>query len=396
MTNDKSYELDVYNYVENNSNYEQIKTEMNFLKLQNQTLALQNQTLNEEKNKLEKIINNFKNSPAIIGYASEVIDDKVVVRTNNGMTFYVSIPEKFKNKINLDDRLVLAQSNLALLDVLHPETDSRAKAFEINEKPKVDFNSIGGLKDIILEIDETIILPMTKPHLFKKFGIDSPKGVLLYGAPGTGKTLIAKAIASKTKSTFISLSASELIQKFIGEGAKVVKDLFKIAKEKAPSIIFIDELDAVAAYRMDISSGADREVNRTLTQLLVEIDGFHENDGIKVIAATNRKDILDDAILRPGRFDRVIYIPLPSKEDRKEIFKIYLNKIPLEKIDMNEILEKSKDLSGADIKLVCKEAAIFAIRENRSKVTQNDLIKAITKVKKDELEEKKQEHTYYR
>lgn len=397
--NKKEY-LNAYTDLETDHYYNQIRTELNVLKMQAQTLQLQNQTLNSEKEKLEKILNNYKNSPAIVGSVSELFLEKLkaVIRTHNGMVFYVNIPQEYFGKINVEDRVVMAQSNLAILDVLPPEKDYRAIAFEINEKPKQNLKDIGGLKKVINEVEETVILPMTQPELFKKFNIESPKGILLHGPPGTGKTMIAKAIANKTKSTFISLSGSELVHKFIGEGAKVVKDLFKIAKEKSPTIIFIDELDSVASYRLDSSTGADREVNRTMTQLLVEMDGFHESDKIKIIAATNRLDILDKAILRPGRFDRIIEVGLPDDHERKEIFKIYLEKLPLGKYDLEDIVARTNTASGADIKLICKEAAIFAIRKKKTKVTQEELIESINKILiKDKAQEKQAEvNNYFR
>lgn len=398
-SNDKrEYDLNAYNNLDSETIYEQLKTELLLSKSHAQNLIIVNQTLAMEKEKLEKHLNAFKNTPAIVGTISEIFHDKfkAVVRTNNGMVFYVNIPEQYFGKLNVDDRVVMAQSNLAILDALPPEKDYRALAFEISDKPKQNLKDIGGLKKVIREIEETIILPSTKPELFKKFGIESPKGVLLYGPPGTGKTLLAKAIASKTKSTFISLSGSELVHKFIGEGAKVVKDLFVLAKEKAPTVIFIDEIDSVCAYRLDQSTGADREVNRTMTQLLVEMDGFYESEGIKVIAATNRIDILDAAILRPGRFDRIIEVGLPDAKERKEIFDIYLNKMPLGKLNIDEIVEKTENASGAEIKLICKESAIFAIRKNNDKISQDDVLEAIEKILNNEKENKEEVRNYFR
>ncbi len=396
----KDFQLNAYTELDSDPYYNQIKAELNVLKMQAQSLQLQNQTLNVEKEKLEKVLNNYKNSPAIVGTISEIFLDKLkaVIRTNNGMVFYVNVPEDIIKTINVEDRVVMAQNNLAILDVLAPEKDYRAIAFEINEKPKQSLKDIGGLKKVINEVEETVILPMTKPEIFKKFNIESPKGILLYGPPGTGKTMIAKAIANKTKSTFISLSGSELIHKFIGEGAKVVKDLFKLAKEKSPTIIFIDELDSVASYRLDSGTGADREVNRTMTQLLVEMDGFYESDKIKIIAATNRLDILDKAILRPGRFDRIIEVSLPDKQERKEIFKIYLEKIPCGKLNLETIIDMTETASGADIKLICKESAIFAIRKNKTKVTQEEIVESINKILiKDKVDEKQKEvNNYFR
>jgi len=392
------YELNAYNNLDSDNLYETLKTELLISKSHAQNLILVNHALVQEKEKLEKHLNAFKNNPAIVGSVSEIFAEKqkAVIKTNNGMIFYINIPEQYIFGLNIEDRVVLAQNNLALLDILPQEKDYRAAAFEITEKPKQDLKDIGGLKKVIREIEETVILPMTKPEVFKKFGIESPKGVLLYGPPGTGKTLIAKAIAAKTKSTFISLSGSELVHKYIGEGAKVVKDLFKIAKEKAPTIIFIDEIDSVAGYRLENTTGADREVNRTMTQLLVEMDGFKDSENIKLIAATNRIDILDNAILRPGRFDRVIEVGLPDEKERKEIFNIYLNKMPTNKLDLDEIINKTNGTSGAEIKLICKEAGIFAIRKNKDKVSQDDILEAIAKIIEKDIDENEVVNNYYR
>ena len=226
---------------------------------------------------------------------------------------------------------------------------------------------------------------MKKPELFKKVGITPPKGILLYGKPGTGKTLLAKAVASSTNSTFIQVVASELVQKFIGEGAKMVKEIFELARRKAPAIIFIDELDALAAKRIDMGTSGEREVSRTFMQLLAEIDGFKPLDNVKVIGATNRKDILDPAVIRPGRLDRLIHIPIPKSEARLEILKIHTGHMNLNNdIDLSSLSSMMEDLSGAEIKAVCTEAGYFAIRENRTKVTNNDFLKAIDKVMKEE------------
>jgi proteasome regulatory subunit len=228
-------------------------------------------------------------------------------------------------------------------------------------------------------------LPLKKPEIFKKVGIQPPKGILLYGPPGTGKTLLAKAVANSTDSTFIEVVASELVQKFIGEGAKLVKEIFEMAKEKAPSIVFIDELDALAAKRIEIGTSGEREVQRTFMQLLAEIDGFKHLGNVKVVGCTNRKDILDPAILRPGRLDRLIYVPLPDKEGIVEIFKIHTKNMTLGKdINLNQVYDKMDGFSGAEIKAVCTEAGYYAIRENRYKITEKDLLDAVEKVKRQE------------
>ena len=232
------------------------------------------------------------------------------------------------------------------------------------------------------EIKEVVELPLKKPELFKKVGITPPKGILLYGDPGTGKTLLAKAVASSTNSTFIEVVGSELVQKFIGEGAKMVGEIFELARKKAPSIVFIDELDALAAKRIEVGTSGEREVNRTFMQLLAEIDGFNSLDNVKIIGATNRKDVLDPAVVRPGRLDRLIHIPLPKNDGRLEILKIHSKNMTLGKdIDLNNISAIMEDLCGAEIKAVCTEAGYFAIRENRTSITRKDFLKAIDKVK---------------
>jgi len=250
------------------------------------------------------------------------------------------------------------------------------------EVPDITYEDIGGLDDAIQKIREMVEIPLKYPKIFERLGIEAPKGVLLYGPPGTGKTLLAKAVASESNATFIYISASELVQKYIGEGAKLVKEIFELAREKAPSIIFIDEIDAIASNRQDFGTGGEREVQRTLNQLLVEMDGFNPLDNVKIIAATNRIDILDPAILRPGRFDKTIEIPLPNEKARKELFKYYLNKTRYDKnIDLDKLVKETEGLSGADIKQIVTEAGINAIKEKRAKITMKDLEKGLNKLK---------------
>jgi len=253
---------------------------------------------------------------------------------------------------------------------------------------KTKWSQIGGLEEQEMELKEVIELPLKKPELFKKVGIEPPKGILLHGPPGTGKTMLAKAVARSTNSTFIEVVGSELVQKFIGEGAKLVKEMFNMAREKAPSIVFIDEIDAIAATRMDVGTSGEREVQRTFMQLLAEIDGFKPLDNVKIIGCTNRKDILDSAITRPGRLDRMIEVYLPNDKARTEIFKIHSKNMTFEKkIDIKKIVKLMKDFSGAEIKSTCTEAGYFAIRRNKSKISEKNLLNAIKKIKKDKEEE---------
>jgi proteasome regulatory subunit len=289
-------------------------------------------------------------------------------------------------QIKVGDIVALHQRSMAIIEILPALTDPLISAMELIEKPLEAYDDIGGLEEQLTEIREVIELPLKDPEAFKIFNISPPKGVLLYGPPGTGKTLIAKAVASAANAKFIRLAAPELVQKFIGEGARLVREIFRVARENAPVIIFIDEIDAIAAKRTDEGQSGEREVNRTLMQLLAEMDGFSKNCNIPIIAATNRIDILDPAILRPGRFDRIINLPLPNKEGRESIFKIHMRSMPVSNLVMPEIVEKTEGMSGADIRAICIEAAMFALRDRlkgktRNKIIQKDFVNAIEKVK---------------
>ena len=254
-------------------------------------------------------------------------------------------------------------------------------------KPQEDWSYIGGLQKEINEVKEVIELPLTKPELFEKIGIQPPKGILLYGPPGTGKTLLAKAVAKSTNATFIEVVGSELVQKFIGEGAKLVKDIFDLARKRAPAIVFVDEIDAVAATRLENGTSGEREVNRTFMQLLAELDGFEHLGNVKVIGATNRIDILDNAILRPGRLDRLIEVGLPTEKGRLDILKVHTRNMNLRRVRQQEIVERMNNFSGAEIKAVCTEAGYFAIREGRDHATHDDFLKAVEKISSGNEEE---------
>jgi len=323
-------------------------------------------------------------APFLVCEVLDIFDKKAIIRLPNGNAFYVNICESC-GKINSGDSVLVEQKNLTIIKKIPHRKKFNVEKFVIIEKPNVKWEDVGGIDQQIHEIQEVIELPLKKPELFKKIGIEPPKGILLYGPPGTGKTLLAKAVASSTNSTFIEIVSSELVQKFIGEGAKLVKEIFQLAKEKAPSIIFIDELDALAAVRVDVGTSGEREVQRTFMQLLAEIDGFKALGNVKVIGCTNRKDILDHAILRPGRLDRLIKIPSPNKEAREQIFKIHTRNMPLDKnIHFKILNEKMENFSGAEIHAVSTEAGYFAIRDNRIKVTHEDFENAIQKVKQEE------------
>ncbi len=252
---------------------------------------------------------------------------------------------------------------------------------ELVKSPDVDYSQIGGLKEQIREIREAVELPLSNPEAFVRIGIDPPKGVLLYGPPGTGKTMLAKAVAKHTDTCFIRLVGSELVKKYIGEGARMVRELFKLAIDNAPSIIFIDELDSIAAKRYDGATAGDREVQRTLMQLLAEMDGFNPRGEVRLLAATNRLDILDPAILRPGRFDRFIEVKLPDADARESIMMIHSRNMTLSKNIVFKYLAKITDgSSGSDLKAIVTEAGMFAIRNERECVEVEDMENAVTKV----------------
>jgi len=311
-------------------------------KLEDEKRFIESERLRYEREvrRLRSEIERLRSPPLLVGVVSDVLEDgRVVVRSSTGPKFVVYTSQYIApEELKPGTRVALNQQTLAVVNILPSSKDPMVYGFEIEEKPDVTYSDIGGLNQQIEEIREAVELPMLKPELFKEVGIEPPKGVLLYGPPGTGKTLLAKAVANQTKATFIRVVGSEFVQKFIGEGARLVREVFQLAKEKAPSIIFIDELDAIAAKRTSSDTSGDREVQRTMMQLLAELDGFDPRGDVKVIGATNRIDILDPAILRPGRFDRIIEVPMPSYEGRIQIFKIHSRKMKLaEDVDFREL-----------------------------------------------------------
>ena len=341
----------------------------------------ENKFLRETIDSLKKEIDLLKSPPLLVCDIKEITKEGAVIRLQNGNEFMVDVSPKCE-KLRSGDTVLAEQKNLTVVKKIPISKKFNVEKFVIIEKPSVTWKEVGGLQNQEREIKEVIELPLKKPKLFKKVGIKPPKGILLYGPPGTGKTLLAKAVASSTNSTFIEIVGSELVQKFIGEGAKLVNEIFQLAREKAPSVIFIDEIDALAATRVDIGTSGEREVQRTFMQLLAEIDGFKNLGNVKIIGCTNREDILDPAITRPGRLDRKIFVPLPNDVGRKEIFKIHTNRMKLEKnASIDKLVKETKNFSGAEVNAVCTEAGYFAIRDDRTKIKLDDFKKAITKVK---------------
>jgi len=338
--------------------------------------------LKKRANRLDEEVRSLKNPPLIIGHLEDVLDfERGIVRSSNGTVFQVSLNQRLSpDVLKPGVRVALNQDTLAVIEVLHDAWDPMVSGAEMIDKPDVDYDSVAGLEEQVNSVREAIELPLTSPELFEKVGIQPPKGILLVGPPGCGKTLLAKAVANHTDATFIRMVGSELAQKYIGEGGRMVRELFSLAKEKSPSIIFLDEIDAIGAKRLDGSTSGDREVQRTLMQLLAELDGFDALEDVKIIAATNRPDILDDALLRPGRFDRIIEIPIPDDVGRKAIIELHISKMSTKRLQIAKIVEKTNGFSGAELKATCVEAGMIAIRQKRTSIGQNDFMESIKRI----------------
>ena len=334
------------------------------------------QTIQEYQSQIEQL----KRPPLFICSVVEILGDMALLRQHgSNQEIVTKVPEDITPLIETGARVAVT-GNLAIVRVLSRSVDVRARVMELIESPDIDYNMIGGLNKQIDEVIETLELPLTNPELFTEVGIEPPHGILLYGPPGNGKTLIAKAVAHRAKATFIRMSGSELVQKYIGEGARLVRDVFDIAREKAPSIVFIDEIDAVGSRRTYDGTTGSSEVNRTMVQLLAELDGFDARGDVKIVAATNRIDLLDPALLRPGRFDRIIEIPSPDAQGRMEIFKIHTRNMKLENVDIDELVGITDGLSGAELKAIVSEAGMFVIRRKGKAVTMQDFKDAYNKL----------------
>jgi 26S proteasome regulatory subunit T5 len=299
-----------------------------------------------------------------------------VVKTSTRQTYFLPVIGLVDaEQLKPGDLVGVNKDSYLILDKLPAEYDSRVKAMEVDERPTEDYNDIGGLDKQIQELIEAIVLPIKHVERFENLGIQPPKGVLLYGPPGTGKTLLARACAAQTKSTFLKLAGPQLVQMFIGDGAKLVRDAFALAKEKAPAIIFIDELDAIGTKRFDSEKAGDREVQRTMLELLNQLDGFSSDLNIKVIAATNRVDILDPALLRSGRLDRKIEFPIPDETARARILQIHSRKMNVQKdVNFEELARCTDDFNGAQLKAVCVESVRTIKQTDKDKLTFQPLL----------------------
>ncbi len=349
-------------------------------------LAAENMLLKDTVNKLNEELQRMKTPALLVAEVHGVTrKGQAIIKFPNGNRFLCYIHGDVP--LRAGDHVLVEQRNLNIIGKVPLSRKHNVEQHIIIEKPQESWGEIGGLHEVVQEVREVIELPLKSPELFQKVGIKPPKGILLHGEPGTGKTLVARAAAHATNATFIEIVASELVQKFIGEGAKLVKELFELARRKAPAIIFIDEIDAIAAKRMEIGTSGEREVNRTFMQLLAELDGFTNLENVKVIAATNRKDLLDPAILRAGRLDRAIAVGLPDEQGRAEILKIHMHTMNVADVRQETIAIQTGGFSGAELRAVCTEAGYFAIRDGREKVTHEDFLLAVEKVKKKMEEE---------
>ena len=344
----------------------------------------EHETLSKQADKTDDHLKMIQNTGQFIGEILKSFpDDKYIVKTINGSRYLVHCKKSIdKSRLKVGTRIALDFTTLTIMRILPHEIDPRVYNMMMEDPGKVPYSSVGGLSDQIRDLRETIELPITNPELFKRIGIKPPKGVLLYGPPGTGKTLLARAIACNIEATFLKIVASSIVDKYIGESARVVREMFAYAREHEPSIIFIDEIDAIGGKRTDDASSSDREIHRTLMEMLNQIDGFDELGKVKVIMATNRPDVLDPALLRPGRLDRKIEIPLPNESGRIDILKIHSK--PMTKkgeIDYESLAKITDEFNGADLRNVCTEAGMFAIRDQREYTIQEDFMRAARKIK---------------
>lgn len=309
-------------------------------------------------------------------------DERFIVKASSGPRYVVGCRTKLeKTKLKPGTRVALDMTTLTIMRPMPREVDPTIFNMLNDESGTIDFSEIGGLNDQVRELREVIELPLTNPELFIRVGIKAPKGVLLYGPPGTGKTLLARALASNINGTFLKVVASAIVDKYIGESARIIREMFGYAKDHQPCVIFMDEIDAIGGSRFSEGTSADREIQRTLMELLAQLDGFESLGAVKIVMATNRPDILDPALLRPGRLDRKIEIPLPNEASRLEILKIHAGSITKRgDIDYESVVKLADGFNGADLRNICTEAGLFAIREGRDYVLEEDFMKAARKI----------------
>ncbi|CDR41633.1 CYFA0S07e04412g1_1 [Cyberlindnera fabianii] len=357
-----------------------LEQEYELLTLQEDYIKDEQRHLKRELVRAQEEVKRIQSVPLVIGQFLEPIDQNIgIVSSTTGSNYVVRILSTLDRELLKSSASVaLHRHSNALVDILPPEADSSIAILGDGEKPDVTYADVGGLDMQKQEIREAVELPLTQADLYKQIGIDPPRGVLLYGPPGTGKTMLVKAVAHHSTASFIRVNGSEFVQKYLGEGPRIVRDVFRLARENSPSIIFIDEIDAIATKRFDAQTGADREVQRILLELLNQMDGFDQTSSVKVIMATNRADTLDPALLRPGRLDRKIEFPsLRDRRERRLIFSTIASKMSLSpEVDLDSLIIRNDPLSGAVIAAIMQEAGLRAVRKNRYVILQSDLEEA--------------------
>jgi len=375
--------------------YKKLQQQLEFLEVQEEYIKDEMRNLRKEYIHAQEEVKRIQSVPLVIGQFLEAVDQNTgIVGSTTGSNYYVRILSTLDRELLKPSASVaLHKHSNALVDVLPPEADSSISMLGADEKPDVSYADIGGMDMQKQEMREAVELPLSHFDLYKQIGIDPPRGVLMYGPPGCGKTMLAKAVAHHTTASFIRVVGSEFVQKYLGEGPRMVRDVFRLAKENSPAIIFIDEIDAIATKRFDAQTGADREVQRILLELLNQMDGFDQTTNVKVIMATNRQDTLDPALLRPGRLDRKIEFPLPDRRQKRLIFSTITAKMNLsDEVDLEDYVARPDRISGADINAICQEAGMHAVRENRYIVLPKDFEKGYkNNIKKDESE-----HEFYK
>lgn len=359
--------------------YEKVQESIRNIDLQTYICKVETHQLKKEEYAAKQEVKRIQSVPLVLGQFVEAVDhERGIVGSSSGAQNYVRVLSTLdREELKPNASVGLHRSSNACVALLPSETDTTVSLMTAADRPDVTYTDVGGLDIQKQELREAVELPLTHRGLYEQIGIDPPRGVLLYGPPGTGKTMLVKAVAHHTKAAFIRVVGSEFVQKYLGEGPRMVRDVFRLARENAPSIIFIDEVDSIATKRFDANTGADREVQRILMELLNQMDGFEQSTNVKVIMATNRWDTLDPAILRPGRLDRKIEFPAPDRRTKRLIFQVATSKMNLSpEIDLEEFVTRPEKLTGAEITSVCQEAGILAVRKNRYVVLARDFEKA--------------------
>lgn len=363
----------------------QLERENEFLNIQSEYVKDELKNLKREFIRAREEIKRIQSVPLVIGQFLELVDENyAIVSSTAGSNYYVRVLSTLNRELlKPSSSIALHRHSHSVVDILPNETDASIQLMQMGEKPDVTYQDVGGLDIQKQEIREAVELPLTNHELYAQIGIDPPRGVLLYGPPGTGKTMLAKAVANNTTAAFIRVVGSEFVQKYLGEGPRMVRDVFRLARENAPAIVFIDEIDAIATKRFDAQTGADREVQRILLELLNQMDGFDQSVNVKVIMATNRADTLDAALMRPGRLDRKIEFPMPDRRQKRLIFQTVTNKMNLsDEVDLEDYVNRPEKVSAADISAICQEAGLLAVRRNRYVILPKDFERAYKNVVK--------------